>query len=57
MPQNTKRAITFSIFALGLVLGLLGWMGDVYSSSTGTILFIVFILASIVLRIMWGMKK
>ena len=57
MPQNTKRAITFSIFALGLVLGLLGWMGDVYSSSTGTILFIVFILVSIVLRIMWGMKK
>ncbi len=57
MTNNAKRVITFSVFALGLVLGLLGWMGDVYSSSTGTILFIVFILASIALRIMWGMKK
>ncbi len=57
MTNNTKRAIIFSVFALGLVLGLLGWMGDVYASSVGTILFIVFILASIALRIMWGLKK
>ncbi len=57
MTNKAKRASTFSVFALGLVLGLLGWMGDVYSSSTGTILFIVFILVSIVLRIMWGLKK
>ncbi len=57
MTTNAKRAITFSVFALGLVLGLLGWMGDVYASSVGTILFIVFILASIALRIMWGLKR
>ena len=57
MTNNAKRAITFSVFALGLVLGLLGWMGDVYASSVGTILFIVFILASLALRILWGLKK
>ena len=57
MTKNTKRAIAFSVFALGLVLGLLGWMGDVYSSSVATILFIVFILAAISLRIIWGLKR
>ncbi len=57
MTNNAKRAITFSVFALGLVLALLGWMGDVYASSVGTILFIVFILASLALRILWGLKK
>ena len=57
MTQNAKRAITFSVFALGLVLGLLGWVGDVYASNTGTILFIVCILISIGLRIMWGIKR
>jgi len=57
MPARTKRAITFTVFALGLLLGLLGWVGDVYSPSTATILFIVCILASIVLRIMWGLKR
>ncbi len=57
MSQNTKRSIAFLVFASGLVLGLLGWAGDVYSSSTGTILFIVFILVAIALRIMWGLKR
>ena len=57
MTRNTQRAIAFGLFALGLVLGLLGWMGDVYSSSTGTILFLIFLFASIGLRIMWGLKK
>ncbi len=42
MTENAKRAIVFSVFALGLVLGLLGWMGDVYSSSVATILFYCF---------------
>jgi hypothetical protein len=57
MTRNTQRAIAFGLFALGLVLGLLGWMGDVYSSSTGTILFLICLFASIGLRIMWGLKK
>ncbi len=57
MSRNTQQAITFMVFALGLVLGLLGWMGDVYSSSTGTILFLVCLFVSIGLRIMWGLKK
>ena len=57
MTTNTKRVIAYFVFALGPFLGMLGWMGDVYASSVGTILFIVFILASIALRIMWGLKK
>jgi hypothetical protein len=57
MTDNAKRAITFSIFALGLILGLLGWAGDVYSSGVATVLFIAFLLASIALRIMWGLKR
>ena len=57
MTTNTKRVIAYFVFALGAFLGMLGWMGDVYASSVGTILFIVFVLASIALRIMWGLKK
>ncbi len=56
MTRNTRGAIIFGVFALGLILGLLGWVGDVYSSGTGTILFIVCILATIVLRILWRVR-
>ena len=57
MTGNAKRAITFVLFAVGLVLGLLGWVADVYPSTTGTILFICFILASWALRIYWGIRR
>ena len=57
MTDNAKRASAFAIFALGLILGLLGWAGDVYSSGVATVLFIAFLLASIALRIMWGLKR
>jgi len=56
MTRNTRGAIIFGVFAVGLVLGLLGWVGDVYASSTGTILFIVCILVTIGLRILWRIK-
>ena len=51
MTQNAQRAIAFFVFALGLVLGLLGWVWDVYAYNTGTILFVVCLLISIGLRI------
>jgi hypothetical protein len=57
MTTNTKRAIVYGVFAIGLVLGLLGWMGHVYSSSVATILFIVAILVNGGLKILWGIKK
>ncbi len=57
MTTSTKNAIVFGVFAVGLVLGLLGWMGHVYSSSVATILFIVAILINAGLKILWGLKK
>ena len=52
MTQNAQRAIALFVFTLGLILGLLGWIWNVYAYNTGTILFIVCLLISIGLRIM-----
>jgi len=57
MTENVKRAITFIVFAVGIVLGILGWTSVAYSPLTGTILFVCFLLAAIVLRILWGLGK
>ena len=55
MSQNTIWTIGLIVFAL--VLGLLGWVGDAYSSTTGTVLFIIFILPAIAVRIMSWLKR
>ena len=57
MTQNAKRAIVFVVFAVGLVLGIVGWATDAYTSVTGTVIFLGFLFASIALRIFWGLKK
>jgi len=57
MTENAKRAITFIVFAAGIVLGVLGWTSVAYSPLTGTIVFICFSLAAIALRILWGLGK
>jgi hypothetical protein len=57
MTKNAKRAITFTVFAVGILLGVLGWTSVAYSPLTGTIIFICFTLAAITLRILWGLKK
>ena len=57
MTENAKRAITFTVFAAGIVLGILGWTGVAYSSMTGTIIFLCFLFGSIALRILWGLKR
>ena len=57
MPENAKRAIVWLVFAAGLILGIVGWSTPVYSSWTGTIVFLCFLFASIALRILWGLKK
>jgi hypothetical protein len=57
MTENAKRAITFVVFAAGIVLGVLGWTSVAYSPLTGTIVFICFMLAAITLRILWGLRK
>jgi len=57
MTENAKRAITFVVFAVGILLGVLGWTSLIYSPTIGTIVFICFMIAAITLRILWGHKK
>ena len=57
MTENTKRAITWLVFAIGLILGIVGWATTGYSSWTGTIIFLVFMAANVALRILWGQKR
>lgn len=57
ITENAKRAIVWLIFAVGLILGIVGWATSAYASITGTIIFLCFLFASIALRILWGLKK
>ena len=57
MTENAKRAITWLVFATGLILGIVGWSTAAYSSWTGTIIFLVFMAVNIALRILWGQKR
>ena len=57
MSENAKRAIVWLVFAVGLILGILGWTSVAYSVMTGTIIFLCFSVVSIALRILWGVKK
>ena len=53
MTANAKRAITFLVFAAGLILGIVGWATPAYGSWTGTIIFLCFLAVAIALRILW----
>jgi len=57
MSDNAKRAITWLVFAGGIILGILGWTSLAYPSMTGTIIFLCCLVVSIALRILWGLKK
>ena len=57
MTENVKRAITFVVFAVGILLGVLGWTNLIYSPTIGTIVFICFMIAAITLRILWRTQK
>ena len=57
MTENTKRAVTFVVFAVGILLGVLGWTNLIYSPTIGTIVFICFMIANITLRILWRTRK
>ena len=56
MTKDAKRAITWLVFVTGIILGIVGWATDAYSSWTGTIIFLVFMAIHIALRIFWGKK-
>ena len=57
MSENTKRAVVWLVFAVGLILGILGWTNLAYSVMTGTIIFLCFLVVTIALRILWGLRK
>jgi uncharacterized membrane protein len=57
MSENVKRSIVWLIFAVGLVLGILGWASVAYSVITGTIIFLCCLAGSIALRILWGLGR
>ena len=57
MSANAKKAIVWLVFAVGLILGILGWTNYAYASMTGTIIFLCFLFVSITLRILWGLRK
>ena len=57
MSENAKRAIVWLVFVVGLILGIVGWTNLAYSVMTGTIIFLCFLVVSIALRILWGLKR
>ena len=57
MSTNAKRAIVWLIFAVGLILGILGWTSFAYSVIIGTIIFVCFLVVVIALRILWGLGR
>ena len=57
MTENAKRAIAFVVFAVGLVLLIVGATTSAYSTMTGVIAFLCLLFVSIALRILWGLKK
>jgi hypothetical protein len=45
MSRNVQRTIVWLVFAVGLILGILGWTNSAYSSTAGTITFLCCLLA------------
>ena len=58
MFEGKKAAINGLIFAVGLMLGILGYVGDVYSSSIATILMLgVWLIGGALVTVILGGKK
>ena len=57
MTENAKRAILFLLFAVGLILLIVGATTSAYSTITGVIIFLCFLFGSEVLRRWWGLKR
>ena len=57
MSTNAKRAIVGFIGGLGLILLLLGAIGDVYPTTTGVIIMLACWLVAGVLAQYWGLRK
>ena len=58
MFEGKKAAINGLIFAVGLMLGILGYVGDVYSSSLATMLMLgVWLIGGALVAVILGGKK
>jgi len=57
MTENAKRAITFIVVAVGIILLIVGAATTAYSTWTGIIIFLCFLAASIALRKLWGLGR
>jgi len=57
MTENARRAILFLLFAVGLILLIVGATTSAYSTITGVIIFLCFLLGSGVLRQWWALKR
>ena len=55
MTDNAKRAVTFILFAVGIILLIVGAATPAYSTMVGVIIFLCFLAASIALRVLWGL--
>jgi len=57
MSHNAKRAVVFTILAIGLIFLIIGWVTSTFAFWTGVIVFHCFLFVSIVLRVLWGVKR
>lgn len=57
MTDNAQRAVLFLLFAVGLILLIVGATTSAYSTITGVIIFLCFLFGAGVLRRWWGLKR
>ena len=57
MTENAKRATTFIVFAVGVILLIVGAATTAYSTGTGVIIFLCLLAVSIALRIVWRLGR
>ena len=57
MTENAKRAITYVVFAVGIILFIVGAVTTAYSTLTGVTIFFVFLAVSITLRTVWRLWR
>ena len=57
MSYNTKQAIVFLLFAVGLIILIVGWTTSAYAFWLGVIIFHGFLFSSIALRKLWRIKR
>jgi hypothetical protein len=55
MTKKKINALGGIIFFIGLLLGIIGWSTTAYSSNTATVIFLCFLVGSIIVKLALGM--